>query len=197
MRVRYRQPRSPKWPASCMPWAATRFPGRHHWHRHTGQDPHPVRYRGPRSAARTVGRAFPRHLRPCAGEYLCEPLEGIAVFDSSVAGLGGCPTPKAPAAMSPAKTCCTCSTAGHSHRHRPRRTDRRRPAHQPAAGARQRFAGRPRQTGRLAAPFLLNPIRRAPIQVAPGTTEQQVEVIHEQDLPQRRPRPGRGWFRTA
>ena len=25
-RVMYRQPRSPKWPASCMPWAATRFP---------------------------------------------------------------------------------------------------------------------------------------------------------------------------
>ena len=34
-------------------------------------------------------------------------LEGIAVFDSSVAGLGGCPTQRAPPATSPRKTCST------------------------------------------------------------------------------------------
>lgn len=35
-------------------------------------------------------------------------LEGISVFDSSVAGLGGCPMPKALPAISPVKTWCTC-----------------------------------------------------------------------------------------
>ncbi len=38
-------------------------------------------------------------------------LEGIAVFDSSVAGLGGCPTPRAPPATSPPRTCSTCWAA--------------------------------------------------------------------------------------
>lgn len=34
---------------------------------------------------------------------------GVRVFDSSIAGLGGCPAPRAPRAMSRPKMWCGCS----------------------------------------------------------------------------------------
>lgn len=55
------------------------------------------------------------HFHDTYGQALANILAaletGISIFHTSVAGLGGCPTPRAPPATSPPKTCSTCCAA--------------------------------------------------------------------------------------
>ena len=117
-------------PASCATWAATRYRGRHYRHRHRRRHPAPVRGGRRRChASNWPGTSMTRMARPPHASL----LEGINVFDSSVAGLGGCPYARAPPAISPARM-CTVAGAGHRNRHRPGPADCRWAAHQPGTG---------------------------------------------------------------
>jgi hydroxymethylglutaryl-CoA lyase len=55
------------------------------------------------------------HFHDTYGQALANTLAalemGVWQFDTSVAGLGGCPMPRAPPATWPPKTWCTCCTA--------------------------------------------------------------------------------------
>ena len=71
-----------------------------------------------RVAERVPIAALAGHFHDTYGQALANlyaALElGVATFDCSVAGLGGCPMRRARPETSPAKTCCTCSTGSAS-----------------------------------------------------------------------------------
>ena len=82
--------------ASSTRWAATRSPSRTRSARGTpGQARAVIEAVARAHTRRAPRRAFPRHLRPGARQYLCRARDAASpTFDSSVAGLGGCPYAK-------------------------------------------------------------------------------------------------------
>ena len=67
---------------------------RHHRHRHAGQDPPPDQRGRPRHPRHLLAGHFHDTYGQALANIYASLLEGIQVFDSSVAGLGGCPYAK-------------------------------------------------------------------------------------------------------
>jgi hydroxymethylglutaryl-CoA lyase len=97
------------WQRACTRWAATKS--------RSATPSAPARRPAARAMLRAVADEVPMaalavHFHDTRGQALANVLacleEGVRVVDAAVAGTGGCPMPRAPAAMSPAKTWSTC-----------------------------------------------------------------------------------------